>query len=117
VITASDRADWEAWLAAHHDTEQEVWLVYFKKATGKPTIAYADAVEVAVRYGWIDGLVRRIDEERYMQRWTPRRPRSKWSKTNRAIAERLIESGEMSPRGLAAVEAAKQNGEWEKASA
>ena len=115
MITASDRSDWEAWLAANHQTEQEVWVVYFKQASGKPSIAWADAVEVALRYGWIDGLVRSIDEERYMQRWTPRRPKSKWSKVNREIAQRLIESGEMTPMGLAAVEAARQNGEWEKA--
>ncbi len=114
-IGASDRDEWDAWLAEHHATEAEVWLVYYKKATGKPSIAWADAVEVALRYGWIDGLVRSIDEERYMQRWTPRRPKSKWSLVNKEICLRLIAAGELAPMGLAAVEAAKASGEWDRA--
>jgi len=70
---------------------------------------------VALRYGWIDGLIRSIDEHRYMQRWTPRRPKSKWSNVNKQIALRLIAAGEMTPMGLAAVEAGKASGEWDRA--
>jgi uncharacterized protein YdeI (YjbR/CyaY-like superfamily) len=114
-LTVRDAAEWAAWLEEHHTTETEVWLVYWKKATGKPSIAWADAVEVALRFGWIDGLARGLDEERYMQRWTPRRPKSKWSLVNKNIALRHIETGEMRPLGLAAVEAAKASGEWERA--
>ena len=114
-VTAKDRDEWNAWLDANHEVASEIWLVYWKKGTDKPSIAWADAVEVALRYGWIDGLIRSIDESRYMQRWTPRRPKSKWSKVNRDIALRLIEAGDMSPMGLAAVEAAKASGEWERA--
>lgn len=114
-IPIRDAAEWRAWLDRNHETADEVWVVYWKRSTGKPSIAWAEAVEIALRYGWIDGLVRGIDEERYMQRWTPRRPRSKWSKVNREIAIRLIASGEMTPMGLAAVEAAKASGEWERA--
>ena len=110
-----DAAEWRAWLDDNHETAAEVWVVYWKKSTGKPSIVWADAVEIALRYGWIDGLIRGIDDERYMQRWTPRRPRSKWSKVNKDIAIRLIEAGEMTPMGLAAVEAAKASGEWERA--
>ena len=114
-VTAKDRDEWRAWLEANHEVATEIWLVYWKKGTDKPSIAWADAVEVALRYGWIDGLIRSIDEGRYMQRWTPRRPKSKWSKVNRDIALRLIEAGEMKPMGLAAVEAGKTSGEWERA--
>ena len=114
-ITAETAAEWRAWLEANHTTQSEVWLMYWKKASGKPSIAWADAVEVALSYGWIDGLIRSLDEHRYLQRWTPRRPKSKWSNVNKQIALRLIATGEMSPLGLAAVEAAKASGEWERA--
>jgi uncharacterized protein YdeI (YjbR/CyaY-like superfamily) len=114
-ITAIDQAEWAAWLEANHETETEVWLVYWKKASGKESIAWADAVEVALKYGWIDGVIRSIDEHRYAQRWTPRRPRSKWSLVNKNIALRQIASGEMRPPGHAAVEAAKASGEWDRA--
>jgi uncharacterized protein YdeI (YjbR/CyaY-like superfamily) len=113
-ITARDQAEWAGWLEANHETESEVWLVYWKKASGKESIAWADAVEVALKYGWIDGVIRTIDEERYAQRWTPRRPKSKWSLVNKNIVLRHIEAGELRPRGLAAVEAAKASGEWDR---
>jgi uncharacterized protein YdeI (YjbR/CyaY-like superfamily) len=114
-LVAADAAAWEAWLEAHHESEDEVWLVYWKKASGKPSIAWAEAVEVALKYGWIDGRIASIDEHRYKQRWTPRRPRSRWSLVNKNIALRHIANGEMRPRGLAAVEAAKASGEWDRA--
>jgi len=114
-ITAETAAEWRAWLRANHTTQSEVWLLYWKKASGKPSIAWADAVEVALSFGWIDGLIRSLDEHRYLQRWTPRRPKSKWSNVNKQIALRLIAAGEMSPLGLAAVEAAKASGEWDRA--
>jgi uncharacterized protein YdeI (YjbR/CyaY-like superfamily) len=114
-VTARDQADWAAWLEANHETETEVWLVYWKKASRKESIAWADAVEVALKFGWIDGVIRTIDEHRYAQRWTPRRPKSKWSLVNKNIALRHIANGEMRPLGFAAVEAAKASGEWERA--
>jgi uncharacterized protein YdeI (YjbR/CyaY-like superfamily) len=114
-IHAADAAEWEAWLEVNHETETEVWLVYWKKASGKSSIAWAEAVEVALKFGWIDGVIRTIDEQRYAQRWTPRRPKSKWSLVNKNIALRHIENGEMRPMGLAAVEAAKSSGEWARA--
>lgn len=107
--------DWARWLDEHHETAPEVWLLFWKKASGLKSIDWAQAVEIALRYGWIDGLVRSIDEHRYMQRFTPRRPKSKWSKVNKEIAERLIAAGEMTPMGLRAVEAAKASGEWDRA--
>ena len=114
-LYAANREEWEAWLAEHHESEPEVWLVYWKKASGKESVTWAEAVEVALKYGWIDGLIGTIDEHRYRQRWTPRRPKSKWSLVNKQIAERLIAAGAMTPLGLAAVEAAKASGEWDKA--
>jgi uncharacterized protein YdeI (YjbR/CyaY-like superfamily) len=114
-VTAKDRDEWRAWLKANHEVATEIWLVYWKKGTGETSIAWAEAVEVALAHGWIDGLIKSIDERRYMQRWTPRRPKSKWSKVNRDIALRLIESGEMTPMGLASVEAGKKSGEWDRA--
>jgi uncharacterized protein YdeI (YjbR/CyaY-like superfamily) len=114
-ITARNEAEWAAWLEANHETEHEVWIVYWKKASGKESIAWADAVEVALKYGWIDGVIRTIDEHRYAQRWTPRRPKSKWSLVNKNIVLRHIENDELRPMGLAAVEAAKASGEWDRA--
>jgi uncharacterized protein YdeI (YjbR/CyaY-like superfamily) len=114
-ITARDQAEWAAWLDANHETEPEVWLVYWKKASGKESINWAGAVEVALKYGWIDGVIRTIDDHRYAQRWTPRRPKSKWSLVNKEIVLRHIAIGELRPMGLAAVEAAKVSGEWERA--
>jgi uncharacterized protein YdeI (YjbR/CyaY-like superfamily) len=114
-VVARDQAEWAAWLEANHEIETEVWLVYWKKASGRESIAWADAVEVALKYGWIDGVIKTIDEHRYAQRWTPRRPKSKWSLVNKNIALRHIASGELRPMGIAAVEAAKASGEWERA--
>jgi uncharacterized protein YdeI (YjbR/CyaY-like superfamily) len=108
-------AEWRRWLEQHHESEPEVWLVYWKKKTGRPTVTWEEAVVEAIRYGWIDGLRRPIDDERHKQRFTPRRPRSRWSKINRATAQRLIAAGEMSAAGLAAVEAGKASGEWDRA--
>jgi uncharacterized protein YdeI (YjbR/CyaY-like superfamily) len=114
-ITAETAAQWRAWLEANHTTASEVWLMYWKKGSGRASIAWADAVEVALSFGWIDGLIRSLDEHRYLQRWTPRRPKSKWSNVNKQIALRLIADGEMTPMGLATVEAAKTSGEWDRA--
>ena len=115
MIYALNADEWRAWLDEHHETEPEVWLHIWKKSSGKESIDWAQAVEVALRYGWIDGLVNSIDDQQYKQRFTPRRPKSKWSKVNKEIAERLIAVGEMTPMGLRAVEAAKASGEWDRA--
>jgi len=82
-ITVRDAEEWRTWLESNHTTAPEICLLYWKKASGKPSINWAEAVEVALRFGWIDGLVRSIDEHRYIQRWTPRRPKSKWSNVNK----------------------------------
>jgi uncharacterized protein YdeI (YjbR/CyaY-like superfamily) len=107
VITPPSRQQWRAWLEQNHATENEVWLVYYKKHTNKPTLTYLESVKEALCFGWIDGLKKRVDDERYMHRFTPRRPESRWSPTNIALAQELIKSGEMTDAGLAAFKAGK----------
>jgi len=108
-------AAWAKWLAGHHGDEGGVWLKFAKKGTGVTTVTYAEALEVALCWGWIDAQVKRLDETYYLQRFTPRRSRSRWSKINRENAERLIRAKKMQPPGLAQVEAAKADGRWEAA--
>ena len=105
----------EAWLDEHHGSSDGVWIKFAKKASGIPTVTYKEVLPIALAYGWIDGQVKRIDDDWYRQRWTPRRARSVWSKINRAAAEAMIERGEMKPAGLAEVERAKADGRWERA--
>jgi uncharacterized protein YdeI (YjbR/CyaY-like superfamily) len=109
------RAAWEKWLAGHHGDEAGVWMKFAKKGTGVTTVTYAEALEVALCYGWIDAQARSFDETYYLQRFLPRRKRSKWSKINRDSATRLIEAGAMKPPGLAEVERAKADGRWDAA--
>jgi len=103
-ISVSDRKAWRDWLTENHASEKEVWLAYYKKHTGKATVAYLDSVKEALCFGWIDGLKKSIDEQRYAHRFTPRRPASKWSPQNIRLAKELIESGEMTKAGLEAFE-------------
>ena len=94
------REDWRRWLEDHLRSESEIWLVYYRKRTGKPRIAYNDAVEEALCFGWIDSKVRTLDTERYAQRFTPRKPRSGYSQTNKERLKRLIEQGKVMPETL-----------------
>ncbi len=94
------RKQWREWLQDNHDSETIIWLVYYKKHTGKPSIPYNDAVEEALCFGWIDSTIRRIDEERYMQQFTPRKMKSTWSVPNVLRVEKLIKQGRMMARGL-----------------
>jgi uncharacterized protein YdeI (YjbR/CyaY-like superfamily) len=105
----------EQWLAAHHESEPELWLKIFKQGSGEPTVSYREAVEVALCWGWIDGLKKSLDARAFLQRFTPRRARSIWSQINRELVERLIASGRMMPAGLAHVTAARADGRWEAA--
>jgi uncharacterized protein YdeI (YjbR/CyaY-like superfamily) len=105
----------ESWLKKHHATASGLWLKFAKKASGIPTVVYAEALDVALCYGWIDGLVRTVDADYYVQRFTPRRPRSKWSRINCNKADALIAAGKMRPAGQRQVDAAKADGRWETA--
>jgi uncharacterized protein YdeI (YjbR/CyaY-like superfamily) len=103
-LYVSSRNDWRSWLKKNHARSKEIWLVYYKKHTGKPGISYKDSVEEALCFGWIDGIKKRIDEEKYTHRFTPRKLRSKWSELNVRLAGKMIEEGKMSPLGLAVFE-------------
>lgn len=105
----------EAWLAKHHASETELWVRLYKKDSGTPSVTWSDCVVAALAWGWIDGQKRSLDEVSFLQRLTPRRPRSSWSKKNCEHAERLIAEGRMQPAGLAHVEAARADGRWERA--
>ena len=112
----ASKDDWAAWLRENHASAPDgVWVKFAKKASGLETVSYLEALEVALTYGWIDGQVKSLDEQYYLQRFTPRRARSKWSKLNRARAEELVARGEMKPAGLAEVERAKADGRWDAA--
>ncbi len=105
----------EQWLESNHTTEQEIWVRIFKKESGTPTVTWNDCVVVAIAWGWIDGQRKAFDEVSFLQRLTPRRSRSAWSKRNCDHAERLIAEGRMRPSGLVPIEAARQDGRWERA--
>lgn len=105
----------EQWLSANHDRETELWLKIHKKDSGLATVTYTEALDVALCWGWIDGIVKRYDEQSYLQRFTPRKPKSVWSQINRVNIARLIEAGRMTPHGLTHVDAAKADGRWDNA--
>ncbi|WP_280467473.1 YdeI/OmpD-associated family protein [Nocardia cyriacigeorgica] len=112
VITCTDAAEWEAWLAANHDRATEMWVKIAKKGAPDTTITLSEALDGALCYGWIDSIRRGFDEHHYVQRYSPRRPRSPWSQVNVAKVEALISAGRMRAPGLAAVEAARADGRW-----
>jgi uncharacterized protein YdeI (YjbR/CyaY-like superfamily) len=99
-MIATDRAEWRRWLAKNFARCGEIWLVFYKKAVGKPGVSYDHAVEEALCFGWIDGMKKKLDEECYAFRFTPRKPKSPWSKSNLQRVERLIAEGKMMPPGL-----------------
>jgi uncharacterized protein YdeI (YjbR/CyaY-like superfamily) len=107
--------DLEAWLEEHHATSPGLWLKIAKKGSGAESVSYGQALELALCFGWIDSQKRGLDERHFLQRFTPRRPRGKWSLINREKAEGLIAAGAMRPAGLAEVEAAKADGRWQAA--
>jgi uncharacterized protein YdeI (YjbR/CyaY-like superfamily) len=115
IESFASQAEWERWLAQNHERPEGVWLKFAKKTSGITSVTYAEAVRVALAYGWIDGQSKGLDERFYLQRFTPRRARSKWSKINREAAERMIAAGEMKPPGLREVERAKADGRWDAA--
>ena len=96
-------ADWRAWLRKHHKTSREIWLIYYRKSSGKPRISYNDSVDEALCFGWIDSIQKKIDEERLAQRFSPRRPGSNVSEMNKARARRLVREKRMTPAGLKAI--------------
>lgn len=109
---AKDRSEWRKWLEKNHATSSGVWLIYYKKGSGKPSVSYDEAVEEALCFGWIDSRVNALDDERYMQVFSPRKPKSSWSKLNKQRVDQLIQNGLMTAAGLEKIEAAKRDGSW-----
>jgi uncharacterized protein YdeI (YjbR/CyaY-like superfamily) len=110
---AKDRKAWRKWLEKNHANSLGIWLIYFKSSSGKRKLSYDEAVEEALCFGWIDSTAKQIDEEKYMQRFTPRKLKSGWSSSNKKRVEKLIEQGLMKPAGFQKIEIAKKNGSWE----
>jgi len=113
AFTTSDKLD--QWLNKNHDIEAGLWLHFFKKDSGVPSISYVEAVLVALCYGWIDSIAEKYDDKSYIQKFTPRRSKSIWSKINTERVERLTKEGKMKPSGIAQVEVAKNDGRWDQA--
>jgi len=115
ILQFDDPAAWAQWLERNHADIPGAWLKLAKKGSGITTVTYGEALEEALCYGWIDGQVSRHDESFYLQRFTPRRSRSKWSANNRDKVERLIAEGRMKPAGMEATQSAKADGRWDAA--
>ena len=115
ISAFSNKKKWADWLAREHDKSAGVWLKIAKKDSGIPSVTYEEALDIALCYGWIDGQKKGFDDRYWLQKFTPRGPKSIWSKINTEKAERLIANGEMKPAGLNAIELARQDGRWEAA--
>jgi uncharacterized protein YdeI (YjbR/CyaY-like superfamily) len=115
ALSFKDSQEWRQWLETNANSAQEAWLVHYKKNSGKLSIRYNDAVEEALCFGWIDGKMKSIDEDRFILRYSPRKAKSVWSRINKEKAEKLIASGRMTAAGLARIEEAKKNGYWDAA--
>jgi uncharacterized protein YdeI (YjbR/CyaY-like superfamily) len=108
TLYVEDRGKWRAWLEANSQRATEVWLVYYKKDSGRPRVAYGDAVEEAICFGWIDSKIRKLDEARFAQLFTPRKPNSRWSASNITRAKRMIQEGKMTAAGLKVFDSGNQ---------
>jgi len=115
VIAFESADDWEKWLGENHPRSSGIWMRIFKKAANAASITHAEALDVALCYGWIDGWKKRYDERSWLQKFTPRGTRGIWSKVNTENVQRLTEAGRMKPAGLAQVEVAKRDGRWDSA--
>jgi len=113
LLEVGDRESWRRWLDRNHDRARGVWLVYYKPHTRRPTVAYGESVEEALCFGWVDNLIRKLDDNRYARRFMPRKPNSNWSAPNRRRVAQLIRSGRMTEHGLALVNAARRSGRWQ----
>ena len=113
-LYVTDRDKWCEWLSRNHDIEAGIWLVFYKKETSRPTIAYEAAVEEALCFGWIDSIIKKIDAAKYVRKFTPRTDKSKWSQLNKKRANKMIKQGRMTEIGRAKIKEAKKTGLWDK---
>ncbi len=111
----ANRDEWRTWLVENHQAAKELWLIFYKKHTGRSGLTYTEALEEALCFGWIDGILKRIDHEKHTIRFSPRRANSIWSEHNKKRVRKLIREGRMTDAGLAKVQEAKANGQWDKA--
>lgn len=112
ILQLNSQKEWEKWLGKKYSQTDGVWLKFAKKNSGETTVNYAEALEVALCYGWIDSQAKTLDEKFYLQKFTPRRARSQWSEINKVKVEKLIAEGKMKPSGQAQIDAAKSDGRW-----
>ena len=112
TVCPTSQQDWRQWLQANHQTQNSVWLIYYKKNSGMPTLSWSQAVDEALCFGWIDSTAKPIDDKKFMQFFCKRKPNSVWSKINKEKVQRLIDLGLMTPAGFDSIEKAKQNGSW-----
>jgi uncharacterized protein YdeI (YjbR/CyaY-like superfamily) len=115
VLGVPDKGAWESWLAEHHSSSPGVWLKIARKGSGTPGLSYPEALEIALCFGWIDGQKGKLDDEHWLQRFTPRKAGGRWSKINTEKAAELIEAGRMRPAGIREVELAREDGRWDAA--
>ena len=111
-LYVTERGAWRRWLIRNHESKKEIWLIYYKKHTGKPSIPYENSVEEALCFGWIDSTIKKIDEEKFARKFTPRKNKSRWSQTNKKRARMMIRNGKMLKEGMAKIKQAKKSGEW-----
>jgi len=114
-LYVSSREEWRKWLEKNYSVKKEVWLIYYKTRTGKPSIPYDGSVEEALCFGWIDGILKKLDDEKFSRKFTPRRKNSRWSESNKKRVEKMIKEGRMTEAGMALIREAKQSGEWSRA--
>lgn len=112
TYSPQNRTDWRQWLEKNHQSKQSVWLIFYKKHTGKPSVNWIEAVDEALCFGWIDSTKNTIDDSSYMQFFSKRKPKSNWSKINKEKVQQLIKNGLMTKAGFDSIETAKQNGSW-----
>jgi len=113
-LYVGDREQWRKWLSENHGNETGIWLIFYKKVTSRPTIAYEAAVEEALCFGWIDSIIKKIDAKKYARKFTPRSDKSKWSQLNKKRVNKMIKEGRMTEIGLAKIRTAKKTGLWNK---
>jgi len=113
-LYVTNRRNWRAWLEKNNDTAKEVWLIYYKKHARKPSISYEASVEEALCYGWVDSIIKRLDDDRCARKFTPRKGASVWSESNKRRAERMIRDGRMTEAGMAKIREARKRGVWSK---